>query len=151
MWAFPLINFLAPAIITHPVGRYLPGQYFKYQLVEYRENYVKKIIIAGLVALFASNAALADCAADAAQKKLAGAAKNSFMQKCEREAANAPSCAEQAAQKKLAGAAKNSFMQKCERGTAPAKAPSCAEQAAQKKLAGAAKNSFMQKCEKNAK
>jgi len=90
------------------------------------ENYVKKFIIAVLVAFFASNVAFAadDCAAKAAEKKLAGAAKNSFMKKCEKDAAaapKAPSCADQAAGKKLAGAAKNSFMKKCEKDAAAAK------------------------------
>lgn len=86
---------------------------------------MKKIIIAALVALFASNVAVAanDCAARAADKKLAGAAKNSFMKKCERDAgaSDAPSCATRAADKKLAGAAKNSFMKKCEKDAAAAK------------------------------
>ncbi|MFM8609371.1 MAG: hypothetical protein ACKOCJ_02755 [Burkholderiaceae bacterium] len=63
------------------------------------------------------------CEKQAADKKLAGAAKNSFLKKCETDAAAAapaakPSAAEvcekQAAEKKLAGAAKNSFMKKCE-------------------------------------
>ncbi len=86
---------------------------------------MKKYIIVALVALFASNVAFAadDCAARAAEKKLAGAAKNSFMKKCERDAA-APagsSCTSKAAEKKLAGAAKNSFMKKCEKDAAAAK------------------------------
>jgi hypothetical protein len=60
----------------------------------------------------------ATCEAQAAEKKLAGAAKNSFVQKCEKDAAAAlatatATCEEQAADKKLAGAAKNSFTQKC--------------------------------------
>ncbi len=48
-------------------------------------------------------------------KKLAGAAKSSFMKKCEAEAK--PACEEKAVDKngkKLAGAAKTSFMKKCE-------------------------------------
>jgi hypothetical protein len=43
------------------------------------------------------------CSAAATEKKLAGAAKNSFMKKCEADAA----------EKKLAGAAKNSNVKKC--------------------------------------
>lgn len=85
---------------------------------------MKKLTIAAILALFAVNGALAadDCAAKAAEKKLAGAAKNSFMKKCERDAAAAaPSCEARAAEKKLAGAAKNSFMKKCERDAAAAK------------------------------
>ena len=56
------------------------------------------------------------CNAAAAEKKLAGAAKNSFMKKCQADAAAAPGnaeCAARAKEKKLAGAAKNSFMKKC--------------------------------------
>jgi hypothetical protein len=48
------------------------------------------------------------CATQATDKKLAGAAKTSFMTKCERTA-----CEGQAADKKLAGAAKASFVKKC--------------------------------------
>jgi hypothetical protein len=44
-------------------------------------------------------------------KKLAGAAKNSFMKKCEREAT--ATCETSATDRKLAGAAKNSFLKKC--------------------------------------
>lgn len=51
------------------------------------------------------------CAAMAGEKKLAGAAKNSFMKKCESDAAAA--CDAKAAEKKLAGAAKTSFTKKC--------------------------------------
>ena len=62
--------------------------------------------------------ATADCNAKAAEKKLAGAAKNSFVTKCVADAggaapATSPSCEKTAADKKLAGAAKNSFMKKC--------------------------------------
>lgn len=53
-----------------------------------------------------------DCAAQASAKKLAGAALNSFMKKCERDAATA-SCTAAAAEKKLTGAAKTSFTKKC--------------------------------------
>jgi hypothetical protein len=49
-----------------------------------------------------------DCMTQATDKKLAGAAKTSFMTKCERTA-----CESQAADKKLAGAAKASFVKKC--------------------------------------
>ncbi len=53
----------------------------------------------------------ATCTANAAEKKLAGAAKNSFLKKCEKDAA--AKCAVNAADKKLYGAAKNSFTKKC--------------------------------------
>ncbi|MDO8418695.1 MAG: hypothetical protein Q7S90_01570 [Rubrivivax sp.] len=62
-------------------------------------------------------AANAGCEAQATEKKLAGAAKTSFIKKCERDAAGAdavsPACAKSAADKKLAGAAKNSHIKKC--------------------------------------
>ncbi len=48
------------------------------------------------------------CMTQAMDKKLAGAAKTSFMTKCERTA-----CEGQAADKKLHGAAKTSFVKKC--------------------------------------
>ncbi len=73
---------------------------------------------------FAANAA---CDAQAAEKKLAGAAKTSFLKKCEKDAAapSAPSaaCEKSAADKKLAGAAKNSHIKKCmaDEKAAPAK------------------------------
>ena len=48
------------------------------------------------------------CSTQATDKKLAGAAKTSFMKKCVTD-----SCNGQAADKKLAGAAKTSFTTKC--------------------------------------
>jgi hypothetical protein len=48
------------------------------------------------------------CMTQSMDKKLAGAAKTSFMNKCERTA-----CEGQAADKKLNGAAKTSFVKKC--------------------------------------
>jgi hypothetical protein len=82
---------------------------------------MKKLItvIALALAGLASTAHAADaaCEAKASEKKLAGAAKNSFMKKCEREAggggAAQNACDAKAAEKKLAGAAKNSFVKKC--------------------------------------
>ena len=53
----------------------------------------------------------ASCVAQATDKKLAGAAKTSFLKKCDADAA--ASCDTQAADKKLAGAAKTSFTKKC--------------------------------------
>ena len=70
----------------------------------------------------APNAKTADCEKQAAEKKLAGAAKNSFVKKCSADGATATAtakspaaeaCEKQAAEKKLAGAAKNSFVKKC--------------------------------------
>ena len=72
------------------------------------------------------------CDTQAADKKLAGAAKTSFLKKCEREAgaaSAASACAAKAVDKNgkaLAGAAKNSFLKKCEKDAtaAPAAAAS---------------------------
>lgn len=69
--------------------------------------------------LFAGSAFAADsCEAKAVSKDgkpLAGAAKTSFMKKCEADAGGAPSaaCEKSAADKKLAGAAKTSHIKKC--------------------------------------
>lgn len=106
--------------------------------------------------VFANDAAQLQCEAQAAAKKLAGAAKTSFVGKCVKDAsaaepanAKASQCEKAAADKKLAGAAKNSFIQKCVKTDgATDKAAQCEKQAADKKLAGAAKNSFVQKCVK---
>ncbi len=73
--------------------------------------------------MFVANTAVAAdaaCEAKAAEKKLAGAAKNSFMKKCEKDAAVA-ACDTTAAEKKLAGAAKNSFLKKCQADAQAAK------------------------------
>ncbi len=48
------------------------------------------------------------CMTQATDKKLAGAAKTSFMKKCEKD-----TCKAQADDKKLHGAAANSFITKC--------------------------------------
>ncbi len=55
----------------------------------------------------------ASCASQASDRKLAGAAKTSFLTKCEKDAGAA--CDKQAADKKLSGAAKTSFTNKCVR------------------------------------
>jgi uncharacterized protein with von Willebrand factor type A (vWA) domain len=64
-------------------------------------------------ALLSMNVSAAEptCTAVATAKKLAGAAKNSFMKKCEADAQ--AKCEAAAAEKKLAGAAKNSNVKKC--------------------------------------
>jgi hypothetical protein len=51
------------------------------------------------------------CHDEATTKKLAGAALNSFMKKCQTDSSTA--CDTAAADKKLAGAAKTSFTKKC--------------------------------------
>jgi len=80
---------------------------------------------------YAKNPAHEACKAHAADKKLAGAAKTSYMTKCEKDAAPAvKTCEGQAAEKKLAGAAKSSFVTKCTReATAPAAAAPAASAA----------------------
>lgn len=76
---------------------------------------MKKMLIAGVLGLFAFSAYAESmsCSATAMEKKLAGAAKTSFLKKCERDAQTR--CDAAAAEKKLAGAAKNSFTKKCVR------------------------------------
>jgi opacity protein-like surface antigen len=83
---------------------------------------MKKLMTAVALALFglatAAHAADAACEAKAVDKNgkaLAGAAKSSFMKKCEAEAG----CEAKAIDKNgkpLAGAAKTSFIKKCEGG-----------------------------------
>jgi hypothetical protein len=93
-------------------------------------------LAAVLVALsaFAGQSFAADCTAQAAEKKLAGAAKTSFVKKCEKDAMEAnpgySACAKSSDEKKLAGAAKNSFMKKC---VADAGAPAAAAASGAKK------------------
>jgi hypothetical protein len=72
-----------------------------------------RAILVAFLSLYAvgANAAEPSCTSQAAEKKLAGAAKTSFMGKCERDAKTA--CDVTAAEKKLAGAAKTSFTNKC--------------------------------------
>ena len=84
-----------------------------------------RVLVACAFALFASThvfAADASCEAQATEKKLAGAAKTSFVKKCTKDAEQAASkaCETQAADKKLAGAAKTSFVKKCVKDTAAA-------------------------------
>ena len=79
-----------------------------------------------------AHAADASCEAKAAEKKLAGAAKNSFVKKCEKDAAKAgasDACMMKAGEKKLKGAAKNSFVKKCEKDAVvmPAAAPAASK------------------------
>ena len=59
---------------------------------------------------FAANPA---CEKQADEKKLAGAARASFLQKCERDTATSAVCEASADEKKLAGAARTSFTKKC--------------------------------------
>ena len=68
-----------------------------------------------LTAAINASAATPACEAQATEKKLAGAAKTSFLKKCDRDATEAATkdCDAKAAEKKLAGAAKTSFVTKC--------------------------------------
>jgi len=72
-----------------------------------------RMLLGAILSLYVVGASAADlsCAAQATEKKLAGAAKTSFMGKCERDAKAA--CDAAAVEKKLAGAAKTSFTNKC--------------------------------------
>jgi hypothetical protein len=99
---------------------------------------MKTLITAALLSLglmagtaHAASPAEAKCEAQAAEKKLAGAAKNSFVKKCVTDAGGTPAAA------------------------APAKAPDpaemCEKSAADKKLAGAAKTAHIKKCTEDAK
>ncbi len=106
---------------------------------------MQKLIVAAFVTVFAFGMQIA-CAADAAApsgceakavsksgKKLAGAAKTTFMKKCEADGGVAPAdaaapaasgCADKAVSKtgkKLFGAAKTAFMKKCEADAKAAK------------------------------
>jgi len=94
-------------------------------------------------------------------KALAGAAKSSFMKKCEEESkgAGASAACESKAMgkdgKPLAGAAKASFVKKCEAESKGADATAACETKAVgkdgKALAGAAKSAFVKKCVQDAK
>jgi hypothetical protein len=65
-----------------------------------------------VLALGAASPAWADgCTDQADTKKLSGAARTSFVKKCQSDAMG--NCEKQAAEKKLSGAAKNSFVKKC--------------------------------------
>ncbi|HET6789800.1 MAG TPA: hypothetical protein VFH49_17680 [Aquabacterium sp.] len=78
-----------------------------------------RLLIASLILAMTAGLAHADATCDAkvGERKLSGAAKTSFLKRCNREAAKA-ACMTTATDKKLAGAAKNSFMKKCEKDAA---------------------------------
>lgn len=78
---------------------------------------MKKVLFAVALLVVGSAAHAASCDDMATDKKLSGAARTSFIKKCERDAGPS-ACATKAADKKLSGAAKNSFIQKCERDSA---------------------------------
>ena len=78
---------------------------------------MRMVILVGLMIAFAGGvvggafAQTPTCKAQAAEKRLAGAALNSFMKKCQTDAQK--TCDVSAADRKLAGAAKASFTKKC--------------------------------------
>ena len=72
---------------------------------------MRVLLLAAAFALTAGSAHAEACKIEASNKKLAGAALNSFMTKCGKDAQAV--CDKSAADKKLAGAAKNSHIKKC--------------------------------------
>jgi hypothetical protein len=74
---------------------------------------MKTLIVAATLILLGTGAYAQPptCKAQAADKKLTGAALNSFMKKCEGDAKK--SCDADSKAKKLSGAAKSSHMKKC--------------------------------------
>ena len=75
---------------------------------------MRALILAGILCAFTTGASeqmATTCKAQAGDKKLAGAAMNSFMKKCSGDAQK--TCDGQAMEKKLSGAAKTSFTKKC--------------------------------------
>ena len=72
---------------------------------------MKSIVFAAVLSLIAGSAYADSCKATAGSKNLSGAAKTSFMTKCESDAK--AGCDKSAAEKKLSGAAKDSFTKKC--------------------------------------
>lgn len=79
---------------------------------------MKKLFVpmALVLSCIAFGAQAASCDDKAAEKKLSGAAKTSFVKKCEKDAAAASAgamCEKSAADKKLSGAAKTSHIKKC--------------------------------------
>jgi hypothetical protein len=73
---------------------------------------IKQIVL--VLSLALATSAMAEgptCNAAAAEKTLAGAAKSSFLKKCEKDAKT--TCETASKEKKLAGAAESSFEKKC--------------------------------------
>jgi hypothetical protein len=84
---------------------------FSLMEIQMRAIGLGSIVMAFLLPLASWAADGASCTASATEKKLAGAAKSSFMKKCEKDAA--ATCDAAAVEKKIFGAAKNSFTKKC--------------------------------------
>jgi hypothetical protein len=107
---------------------------------------MKRLILAAGLALFALQASAAPtCQAMAAENKLAGAAKNSFIKKCEKDAR--AKCETAADKEKLAGAARNSSLKRCLQDTTGLHSMASCELAADAAgLSGAARSSHIKKC-----
>ena len=80
-------------------------------------NKLAALILLAVASSFAHAAADSACMSAAKEKKLAGAARNSFVKKCETDVK--AKCEVAATEKKLAGAAKNSNVKKCVQETGP--------------------------------
>lgn len=92
-------------------------------LRETKRMQIIRIAAVAAAALFTAQAyAAATCESQATDRKLYGAARDSFVKKCIREG-----CEATAADKKLHGAAKNSSVDKCIREATPAPAPAAAK------------------------
>jgi hypothetical protein len=79
---------------------------------------LKRTILAALILAFAAGSAMAQATCESKAiskdgKPLAGAAKNSFVNKCKKDACEGKAVSKDG--KSLSGAAKNSFMTKCEK------------------------------------
>jgi hypothetical protein len=74
---------------------------------------VKSVLFAAAFSLVSATAWAEGptCTSQSTEKHLSGAAKTSFMKKCQTDMTTA--CTTTATEKSLAGAAKNSFMKKC--------------------------------------
>lgn len=79
---------------------------------------MKNVLIAAALCLFAASAHAdhGSCSIHAKEQKLNGAAKNSYIKKCQKDAAAA--CKASADEKKLSGAARNSHIKKCNKDAA---------------------------------
>jgi len=76
-----------------------------------KRAFLVTILLSAAAVAQAAQAAEPTCAVKAAEKKLAGAARTSFLAKCEKDAKAV--CDTTAAEKKLSGAARTSFVKKC--------------------------------------
>ncbi len=73
---------------------------------------MRSIVLAAVLSLvFAGSASALSCKANSDARKLSGAARTSYMTKCEKDVTTA--CEADSVAKKLSGAAKTSHMKKC--------------------------------------